>query len=351
MSLSATLLDIPDVGNDVLTRRDSTADAAPPAPTPRPIAAPALRTDGLTKTYGTRNAVDGVSIEVPAGVVAGFVGPNGAGKTTTIRMLLALIRPTAGSVEVLGIPATRPADYLPRVGALIEGPAFYPGLSARRNLEILATLGGFSTRRVDPLLAQVGLRGREGDSVKTYSLGMKQRLGIAAALLPDPALLILDEPTNGLDPAGIQEIRHLIGQLKGQGVTILISSHLLAEVEHIADWIILLNKGRVVYQGWLDALLAGQQGALLVEAPTVHDLQIVAAVARKRQYDSEVVDGRLRVQAPAGFAGDLNRGAMEAGVVLTQLYTERTSLEETFFSLTEGTSKTDGTDKTEGAAA
>ncbi len=342
MSLSATRPEIRDIGDVTLPWRDSTADTAPSAPTPRPLAAPALRTEGLTKTYGARNAVDGVSIEVPAGVVAGFVGPNGAGKTTTIRMLLALIRPTAGSVEVLGTPVTRPADYLPRVGALIEGPAFYPGLSARRNLEILATLGGFSTRRVGPLLAQVGLQGREGDSVKTYSLGMKQRLGIAAALLPDPALLILDEPTNGLDPAGIQEIRHLIGQLKDQGVTVLISSHLLAEVEHIADWIILLNKGRVIYQGWLDVLLAGQQGALLVEASTAQDLQIVAAVARKHQYESQLVDGRLRVRAPASFGGDLNRGAMEAGVVLTSLYSEHTSLENTFFSLTEGPERTEG---------
>jgi len=335
----------PDSADALASAEAIIARAAASDSSPATTPAPAIRTRNLTKTYRSRNAVDGVSMEIPAGVVAGFVGPNGAGKTTTIRMLLALIQPTAGSVEVLGMPASRPADYLPRVGALIEGPAFYPGLTARRNLEILATLGGLSTERVGPLLAQVGLQGREGDLVKTYSLGMKQRLGIAAALLPDPALLILDEPTNGLDPAGIQEIRHLIGQLKDQGVTILISSHLLAEVEQIADWIVLVNKGRVVYQGWLDALLAGQQGALVVEAPSADDLRIVAAVARKHQYESEVVDGRLRVRAPAGFAGDLNRGAMEAGVVLTQLYSEHISLEDTFFALT------DGTDRTEGVAA
>src|SRR5215475_10423647 len=138
----------------------------------------AIHTHQLTKTYGPRNAVDGVNLEVPVGIVAGFVGPNGAGKTTTIRMLLALIKPTSGSVEVLGVSSGNPSGYLPRVGALIEGPAFYPTMSARRNLEILATLGGIDKRRIDPLFAQVGLEGRERDAVKTYSLGMRQRLGI-----------------------------------------------------------------------------------------------------------------------------------------------------------------------------
>jgi ABC-2 type transport system ATP-binding protein len=166
---------------------------------------------------------------------------------------------------------------------------------------------------------------------------MRQRLGIAAALLPNPALLILDEPANGLDPAGILEIRQLLRQLRDQGLTILISSHLLAEVEQIADWIILLNQGKVVYQGWMDTLLTGRQGALVVGAANEDELRIVAAVARKQQYESELVDGHLRVLAPAGFARALNRSAMEAGVVLTELYSERTSLEETFFSLTEET--------------
>jgi ABC-2 type transport system ATP-binding protein len=295
----------------------------------------AMHTEHLTKTYGARNAVDDLTMEVPVGAIAGFVGPNGAGKTTTIRMLLSLIRPTAGSVEVLGTPASRPAEYLPRVGALIEGPAFYPGLSARRNLEILAALGGIDKQGVDPLLEQVGLRGREADAVKTYSLGMRQRLGIAAALLPNPALLILDEPTNGLDPSGIQEIRHLLHRLKGQGVTILVSSHLLAEVEQMADWIILLKEGRLVYQGWMDQLLDQRQSALVVRAASEDDLRIVAAVARKQHYESELIDGRLRVLAPAGFAGDLNRAAMSAGVALTEIYPERSSLEETFFALTE----------------
>jgi ABC-2 type transport system ATP-binding protein len=307
----------------------------------------AIRTEQLTKRYGTRAAVEGVSLEVPIGVIAGFVGPNGAGKTTTIRMLLALAQPTAGRIEILGIPSSHPEDYLPRVGALIEGPAFYPGLSARRNLAVLAALGGIDRRRIDPLLAQVGLQGREGDAVKTYSQGMRQRLGIAAALLPSPALLILDEPTNGLDPAGIQEIRQLLRDLREQGITILMSSHLLAEVEQIADWIILLNQGKVAYQGRMDALLKGQQTALIVGAATADELRIIAAVTREQQFESELGDGQLRVLAPASFAGTLNQRALEAGAVITELHVERNSLEETFFSLTEqptaNTSSTAGT--------
>jgi len=308
----------------------------PSAPHPAVGTTPAIRTRDLTKTYGAPHAVDHLSIEVPAGVVAGFVGQNGAGKTTTIRMLLGLIRPSTGSAEVLGAPTTHPTAYLPRVGALIEAPAFYPALSARRNLEILATLGGLDRQRVDAAFGQVGLQGRENDPVKTYSLGMKQRLGIAAALLPDPALLVLDEPTNGLDPAGILEIRHLLQQLRNRGVTVLVSSHLLAEVEQIADWIILVQQGKLVYQGWLADLLAQHQGALVVAADSAQELQIVAAVARKHSYESTLVDGRLHVLAPASYAGELNRAAMDAGVVLTALSSERTSLEETFFSLTEG---------------
>jgi ABC-2 type transport system ATP-binding protein len=306
----------------------------------------AIRTERLTKRYGTRAAVDGVSLEVPIGVIAGFVGPNGAGKTTTIRMLLALAQPTLGRIEMLGIPSSRPEDYLPRVGALIEGPAFYPSLSARRNLEVLAALGGIDRRRIEPLLAQVGLRGREGDAVKTYSQGMRQRLGIAAALLPSPALLILDEPTNGLDPSGIQEIRQLLRDLREQGITILMSSHLLAEVEQIADWIILLNQGKVAYQGRMDALLKGQQTALIVGAATPDELRIIAAVAREQQYESVLGGGQLRVFAPASFAGTLNQRALEAGAVITELHVERNSLEETFFSLTEQpTANTAGTDR------
>lgn len=170
----------------------------------------AIEVSGLTKRYEKLTAVESATFSVPRGTICGFVGPNGAGKTTTIRMLLGLITPTSGTGTVLGHSILEPAKYLGSVGAMIEGPAFYPALSGAENLRVLATLGGFDADRVDSLIDQVGLAGRGGDKYKTYSLGMKQRLGIAAALLPNPKILILDEPTNGLDPEGVQEIRDLL---------------------------------------------------------------------------------------------------------------------------------------------
>ncbi|MDT4970560.1 MAG: type transport system ATP-binding protein, partial [Pseudonocardiales bacterium] len=183
----------------------------------------ALSVTGLTKRYGDRNAVDNLSIELPAGVVAGFVGPNGAGKTTTMAMLLGLVRPTAGTGTVLGASIDHPAAYLSRVGALIESPAFYPSLTGAENLRVFATIGAQDTARIPALLETVGLDGRGDDRYRSYSLGMKQRLGIAAALLGDPDLLILDEPANGLDPQGVREMRGLIGRLAGTGRTVLVS--------------------------------------------------------------------------------------------------------------------------------
>ncbi|MEV4512708.1 ATP-binding cassette domain-containing protein [Dactylosporangium sp. NPDC049525] len=217
----------------------------------------AISTRGLTKRYGTRTVVDALDLDVPAGVVAGFVGPNGAGKTTTLRMLLGLVRPDGGTGSVNGLPLNQPAAYLPRVGALIEGPAFYPGLSGERNLAVQAALGGIDPAGIPALLDRVGLAGRGRDAVQRYSLGMKQRLGIAAALLGDPALVVLDEPTNGLDPAGIREMRGIVRSIHQDGRTVLVSSHLLTEVEQVCDWLIVIGDGRRRYQGPTRDLLAG----------------------------------------------------------------------------------------------
>mgnify|MGYP000482258603 FL=1 len=196
----------------------------------------AISVKNLSKKYGDTYALNDATFEVPLGTICGFVGPNGAGKTTTIRMLLGLISPTDGSGSVLGAPINQPEKYLHNVGAMIEGPAFYPALSGIENLKVLATAGNFPHQRIDELISLVGLEGRGGSKYKTYSLGMKQRLGIAAALLPNPKVLILDEPTNGLDPEGIQEIRDLLKKLASQGTTVFVSSHLLSEIEIISEY-------------------------------------------------------------------------------------------------------------------
>src|ERR1700748_3063079 len=210
-----------------------------------PSSSLAVSTVGLTKRFGDRTVVDGVNLAIPRGSVCGFVGPNGAGKTTTIRMLLGLIRPTAGSGLVLGGSLADPASYLGRVGALIESPAFYPQLSGRDNLRALARLGRIPLSAVDPALERAGLSARAGDRYRTYSLARKQRLGIAAALLPGPELLVLDEPTNGLDPAGIVEMRGLIRSFADDGITVLVSSHLIAEIEQVCDHVVMIRGGRL----------------------------------------------------------------------------------------------------------
>jgi len=306
---------------------------ADPAAGARP--APAIRSHGLTRRYGPLVAVDHLSIQVPVGVVAGFVGLNGAGKTTTIRMLLGLIAPSDGSAEVLGKPITKPAAYLSRVGAMIEGPAFYPTLSARRDLDVLAVLGGHPRAKIQQVLELVGLADRADDPYRAYSLGMKQRLGIAAALLPDPALLVLDEPANGLDPAGIIEIRNLLRRLADQGTTVFLSSHLLAEVEQISDWLVMINHGRLLFDGPIDQVLDRQRPELVVAAEHPGDLATVAGLAAEAGHPDTTANGRfLRVQAPASFAGELNRLAMRQGVTLVELRPEQPNLEDTFLHMT-----------------
>ena len=220
----------------------------------------ALATRGLHKRYGSRTALAGLDLSVPTGVVYGFLGPNGAGKTTTMRLLTGLIRPDAGAIEILGLPfGRRDRRHLFEVGALIESPSFYPYLSARQNLTALAATGAKTSKaRIEELLELVGLHDRARDRVQTYSLGMKQRLGIAAALLSDPRLLLLDEPANGLDPAGIVAMRELLKQLASSGKTVFVSSHILGEVEQLADVLGIIAAGRLVREGPIGSLLAGE---------------------------------------------------------------------------------------------
>ncbi len=307
------------------------------------MAASALSVTGLTKRYGDRTVVDRLDIDLPSGVVAGFIGPNGAGKTTTMAMLLGLVRPTAGSGEVLGLPLTDPAAYLPRVGALIESPAFYPSLSGRENLQMFADVGGLDSRSIPDLLALVGLASRGDDRYRTYSLGMKQRLGIAAALLGDPDLLILDEPANGLDPQGVRDIRALVGTLAGTGRTVLVSSHDLSELEQICDWLVLIDGGRSLYQGPTDALLDGAIEGLAVTPERAEDRDALCALLARDGHRFDLEDERIVLAVngddPARLAASVNRAAFAEGIVLVELNPLRTTLEDRYLAMAKGGSR------------
>ncbi len=302
----------------------------------------AVQTTGLQKSYGGRVVVDDLDLHLPTGVVSGFVGPNGAGKTTTIRMLLGLVRPTAGSGHVLGQPITAPTRYLHQVGALIEGPAFTPSLSGANNLRVLARAGGLSTGRVGEVLERVGLGDRGDDAYKAYSLGMKQRLGIAAALLPQPKLLILDEPTNGLDPAGIVQVRDLISSFRDEGMTVFVSSHLLAEIEQVAEHLVMIQEGKLVFQGPVRELVAAQRPELLAAPERLEDVDLVADIAAALGWPANVADGVVRVQMPANLdrsqhaerATELNHRAHAVGVTLSRLEVQQPTLEQAFFTVT-----------------
>ena len=289
----------------------------------------------LTKRYKEVLAVDSVDINLPAGVVGGFVGPNGAGKTTTIQLLLGLVRPTSGQARVLGESIEHPERYLRRVGALIESPSFYPALSGRRNLEVLTRLGRLDKSRIDTVLAQVELTARADDRVKTYSLGMKQRLGVAAALLPDPDLVILDEPTNGLDPAGIREMRSVMRGLADRGITVLVSSHLLREIEAICDHLMMIDHGRIVFQGPIGGLLEAQNSGIVARPEHTTDLEKLLALCLAAGKQARIDDDVLRVSAEESWAAELNRQAFAAGITLSGLEVTRASLEEAFFAITE----------------
>src|SRR5207248_1861864 len=295
----------------------------------------AIETHGLSKHFGQRKAVDGLTISIPAGTIAGFVGPNGAGKTTTIRLLLGLVQPTEGSATILGQPLTHPERYLPRVGALVEAPAFYPSLSGRMNLEVLAHLGGLPRSRVGQLLELVELSDRAKDPVRKYSQGMKQRLGVAMALLPDPDLLVLDEPTNGLDPLGIIQMRDLLRHLREQGKTIFLSSHLLGELEQVTDWLVMLNLGKALFSGPTREFL-DRRGEVVVESQEATQLDLVARIAREAGYTVTSDNGSLTIACPLDFASELNRQAREAGVTRIVIHAREASLEERFLALLKG---------------
>ncbi len=294
----------------------------------------AISVTDLSKKYGDQVAVSHATFEVPLGTICGFVGPNGSGKTTTMRMLLGLISPTGGTGEILGESIKHPEKYLPRVGAMIEGPAFYPALSGKENLNVLATLGGFSTDRVQSLLEQVGLGDRGKSKFKTYSLGMKQRLGIAAALLPNPKLLMLDEPTNGLDPEGIQEVRALLRSLANGGTSVFVSSHLLSELELISDYLVMLRKGEVVFTGKMTDLMLAQQPVIIAKSVNESDLIRLLAIAEQAGHHGVIRDGAVHIQGPADWAVEFNRAAFDAGITLSQLTPQLPNLEETFFEMT-----------------
>jgi ABC-2 type transport system ATP-binding protein len=296
----------------------------------------AVETSGLTKAFGRRVVVDDLTLRVPKAAVAAFVGPNGSGKSTTLRMLLGLLRPTSGTGWVLGGDISRPETYLPRVGSLIEGPAFYPGLSGRGNLEVLKVLGGLKQDRIAEVLRLVGLEKRADDRVSKYSLGMKQRLGVAAALLPGPQLLVLDEPTNGLDPTGIASMRVLLSQIAGAGISVLVSSHQLSELQQVADWVIMISGGRLRYQGKLDLLLERRTNTF-VSPENAGDIGRLADLLREKGYAPEPAGpARLMLKLTHGSASQLNRMAMEAGIVLSELQSGQSTLEDVYFDMTDG---------------
>jgi ABC-2 type transport system ATP-binding protein len=294
-------------------------------------------TAGLTKRYGRLLAVDALSLEVPAGVVAGFIGPNGAGKTTTMGMLLGLVDPTGGTGTVLGANLEHPASYLGRVGALIEAPAFWPRLTGVENLRVLATLGGHDASRIPDVLDVVGLGARGSDRFGEYSFGMKQRLGIAAALLGDPELLVLDEPTNGLDPVGINEMRQFIREIADGERTVLVSSHILSELEQVCDWLIVIDRGSLVYQGPAQGFL-GQVTTVIALAPErAGDLDRLAALVRADGHEPRRDGAELTVPVteddPMTIAVGLNKAAIAQGIVLAELHVRRPSLESHYLAV------------------
>ena len=293
-----------------------------------------VSTTALSRRFGPVSALDRLTVELPAGGVIGLVGPNGSGKSTFIRILLGLIRPTSGGASVLGSSIQTPADYAARVGVLIESPAFIPDLSARANLVSLARLRRVSLDRVDVVLAQTGLAGRDREPVKRFSLGMKQRLGIAVALLSDPELLILDEPTNGLDPAGIVEIRALLRALGRNGRTVIVSSHQLAEIEAACDHLVVIRFGELVFSGPMAEVMQRTRVHIDVASEHPADMARLEGALVEGGWSVTPVGDVLRVATDGARAADLNRAATASGFTLSRLVVAQDNLEEIFLEMT-----------------
>ena len=297
-------------------------------------AQPALRAIALSKAYGKRLAVDHLDLQVDRGELFGFLGPNGAGKTTTIRMALGLIAPTNGSVEILGLEVRHNrSKVLPRVGALVESPALYSYLSGRNNLRAFGDLlGGVPDKRIDEVLEIVSLTGRDKDKVKTYSMGMKQRLGLAVALLNDPDLLILDEPANGLDPAGIVEMRDLLRALAAEGKTVFVSSHVLSEVQQICNRVAIINHGKLIRLAPVTELLdAPGEFEIKVDAP---DALVVALRLQPWGQEARVEHGLVITRAPGGRGRELIAFLVQNGHQPDSVAERQRDLEDIFLSLT-----------------
>jgi ABC-2 type transport system ATP-binding protein len=288
---------------------------------------------GLVKQYGAIRAVDSVDLTVEAGDIYGYLGPNGAGKTTTLRMLLGLIRRDGGSVSLFGRDPAHGIGALEHVAGFVESPTFYPYLSGRENLGLLGALdGGVEGKRIDEVLEQVELAGRARDRVGTYSLGMRQRLGIASALLRDPRLLVLDEPANGLDPAGIRDMRTLIASLPERGVTVLYSSHLLAEVEEVCNRVAIVNDGRIAFEGRLDELRASFGISYRLETA---DDTAAGAIAGELGIAAHASEVGLSLDAERDAVDRLTIELGRRGIGIRHLTHDQRSLEDLFFQLTE----------------
>ena len=296
-----------------------------------------LETNGLTKQFGPLTAVDDLNIKLQQGEVLGFLGPNGSGKSTTVGMILGLVRPSRGTVRIAGkINQEHPEIVSQTTGAIIENPAFYPYMSGRDNLRALAiAAGNVPDQRIEDLLKLVNMSERAGSKYKTYSLGMKQRLGIAATLVTDPAIVILDEPTNGLDPAGQREIRGIIPRLAEEGHAVLLASHMLHEVEQVSDRVAIIRRGKMLREGRVGDLLA--QGEYIEVGVDATDIDRARDVLARMPWVEkvDVRDGTLHVAAPADAGSAINRTLVESGVFASRIAAQRNTLEELFLELTE----------------